>query len=780
LAALYLLKAQQDLKAAGDLLEKVDGDIAKSVSINISIGSSSYETETNSSSSTAQGSILNAGGGVNITAIGSGAQNATNGDITVIGSTVTGQNIDLTATNAISLLAAENTVSNITTASSSSWGVGVSLGATTGLLVSGSKSSGNENENGTTYTETILTASNTLTTVSGGDTNIIGAQASGNTVGMNVGGDLNIVSLQDSDNYTASSSSVGGTISFGISSTGSASKSNTNSTYSSVIEQSGIYAGTGGFDITVSGNTDLKGAVISSTATADKNKLDTGSLTYSDIKNKAEYSSESSGWNYNTGKDVETKDQGLTPALSVSSEGNADSTTKSAISSGTIIVRNGNTDLSNLSRDTTNSINALEKIFDKKTVQEQQELAKLFGEEVFKAIGDLGLEEGSLAKAMLDAFAGGLMAKLGGSSFASGAASAGLNQLLMTELANITDPAVLQWASAIAGAVAAKIVGGNPQTGASVAASETKNNYLTHEQYAEYQKQLQDLDEKRKNGSITKEEYDAAVKDVTDSWSKVDKEQDSKIDYNSFKEVTEIGVDMKGIPEYVDPTETTATASEYSFDWKSILTGLGRGILGLQGDDYYDRNTTYQYWYSVGNRATPLALSFEGLNNPFSISGEFVIGYNGTLAQTTAVDAWKLWLSGSTLTNTSQYNASQSDNNSSSTVGGTSQGSSNAKTTAELIKDVTIKDGKYYSPKATIDEIGQLEAKGVDFSKLDSKVMSSRPSTEGGTSRVVKYSDSDGTKFIVHEVTDQSGNVLHRDFDAVRIESGQLINKAEK
>jgi hypothetical protein len=109
-----------------------------------------------------------------------------------------------------------------------------------------------------------------------------------------------------------------------------------------------------------------------------------------------------------------------------------------------------------------------------------------------------------------------------------------------------------------------------------------------------------------------------------------------------------------------------------------------------------------------------------------------------------------------------------------------SEGSSNAKTTAELIKDVTIKDGKYYSPKATIDEIGQLEAKGVDFSKLDSKVMSSRPSTEGGTSRVVKYSDSDGTKFIVHEVTDQSGNVLHRDFDAVRIESGQLINKAEK
>lgn len=44
-------------------------------------------------------------------------------------------------------------------------------------------------------------------------------------------------------------------------------------------------------------------------------------------------------------------------------------------------------------------------------------------------------------------------------------------------------------------------------------------------------------------------------------------------------------------------------------------------------------------------------------------------------------------------------------------------------------------------------------------------------------SNVYKYSDANGTKFIIHEVTDAKGNIVHRDFDAVRIPSGQLILK---
>lgn len=74
-------------------------------------------------------------------------------------------------------------------------------------------------------------------------------------------------------------------------------------------------------------------------------------------------------------------------------------------------------------------------------------------------------------------------------------------------------------------------------------------------------------------------------------------------------------------------------------------------------------------------------------------------------------------------------------------------------------------------------KIGQVEARGEDFSLLNKRIMSSRASTEGGTSVVYKYSDELGTKYLIHEVTDARGYIIHRDFDAVRISSGQLINK---
>ena len=87
--------------------------------------------------------------------------------------------------------------------------------------------------------------------------------------------------------------------------------------------------------------------------------------------------------------------------------------------------------------------------------------------------------------------------------------------------------------------------------------------------------------------------------------------------------------------------------------------------------------------------------------------------------------------------------------------------------------------GKYdtTADKATIDKIGQVEARGEDFSPLNKRIMSSRASTEGRTSVVYKYSDELGTKYLIHEVTDARGYIIHRDFDAVRISSGQLINK---
>jgi hypothetical protein len=74
-----------------------------------------------------------------------------------------------------------------------------------------------------------------------------------------------------------------------------------------------------------------------------------------------------------------------------------------------------------------------------------------------------------------------------------------------------------------------------------------------------------------------------------------------------------------------------------------------------------------------------------------------------------------------------------------------------------------------YAPKNIINEVGKIEAKGVNFDKLTKVLQSSRKSTEGGFSNVYKYSDKQGTRFIIHELTDAAGELLHRDFDAVRI-----------
>ncbi|CUH97800.1 hypothetical protein P22_3946 [Propionispora sp. 2/2-37] len=502
-----------DAKALDAAKKNLNKEIDKLLSINVSIGSSKTTKKQTTQTETVNSSKVTAGGDVNI--------KATEGNINLTVADISGKDVTLDAKEDVNIGAAQNIEQNTSKTNSSSWSLGASFGLGTGSFmgVNGSAQSGKSNENGTTVTNTgsNINASDTLTIHSGGDTNLIGSKVSGGEVDITADGDLNLVSLQDSETYKAISKNAGINLSGGKTggTNGSAGSGKTNSTYTSVTEQAGIYAGQEGFDINVGKNTDLKGAVISSEATPDKNKISTDTLTYSDIKNKAEYSASSSGVNYNSTLKPGMKlgDLGLTPNMGVTTSGDADSTTQSAISPGTIEVRsNPNQDLSGLSRDSSGALNALGKIFDKKTVQEKQELAQVFGEEAFKAIGDLAKtqkenasrrylnattdeeraaaladfkswSEGGTNKILLSSVVGGLASSLGGDSFASGAVGAGTTQILMNELKNIKNPALLQWASAIVGAAAAKVVGGNVQTGASTAVSETKNNYLTHRQF---------------------------------------------------------------------------------------------------------------------------------------------------------------------------------------------------------------------------------------------------------------------------------------------------------
>ncbi|TDS88197.1 hemagglutinin-like protein, partial [Erwinia rhapontici] len=126
-----------------------------------------------------------------------------------------------------------------------------------------------------------MNAGNNLSITSGRDATLHGAQVSGEKVVMDVGRDLTLSSQQDEDYYDSKQQSVsaGGSISFsGGSGSVNASRDKMHSSWQSVQEQTGVFAGSGGYDITVGKHTQLDGAVIGSTATADKNRLDTGTL----------------------------------------------------------------------------------------------------------------------------------------------------------------------------------------------------------------------------------------------------------------------------------------------------------------------------------------------------------------------------------------------------------------------------------------------------------------------------------------------------------------------
>jgi hypothetical protein len=210
---------------------------------------------------------------------------------------------------------------------------------------------------------------------------------------MEIGGNLNIASQQDTENYKERNSSIGGTIGFGANmpSSISASRGKTDSSYASVQEQSGIFAGQGGFNINVGSNTDLKGAVIASDATPDKNKLSTGTLTHSDIENKAEYKATGTGISLSTEiikPDGKFNYEGNN-TYRVGTDGSVSGVTRAAVEIGTIEVRNSEAQtqaVNNLSWDTKNANGSIAPIFDKEKVQEELEFQKVLIEEVKKEL----------------------------------------------------------------------------------------------------------------------------------------------------------------------------------------------------------------------------------------------------------------------------------------------------------------------------------------------------------------------------------------------------------
>ena len=476
LGALVAVKGYKDAdKAIEDIKGKGGGKVNENLSINVSLGTMKSKSESNSTTTVANASEVKAEGNVQII--------STEKDINITGSNVEGKDVTLNAKENLNITASKNT--NITEqnskSSSASVGASLELGKGPSYSISGSMSKGEVSANGTTYNESIVKADKNLDFTSGKDTNIKGGKLSGEKGTGSVGGDLNIESKQDSNNYKESNKSVGVSVGLGSNKavSGSASVGKIDSNYKSVTDQSGIYAGKEGFDIRVEANTDLKGGIISSTADADKNKLSTGTLTFEDIQNKADYKVGGAGIKVNKNNDAEYNEKGITPDIGMPASGEAESTTKATISKGTIEIRdkeNQKQDINKLNRDNANSLNKLGEIFDKTKIEERQELANLFGELAYNEIHYM--DGSNEQKALYHAVVGGIMSKLTGGDFLAGATAAGINKLVIEEVKKAAnyEPDKMQWVSAVLGAVVAEFVSGNAQVGGSIASSATKNN----------------------------------------------------------------------------------------------------------------------------------------------------------------------------------------------------------------------------------------------------------------------------------------------------------------
>lgn len=190
-------------------------------------------------------------------------------------------------------------------------------------------------------------------------------------------------------------------------------------------------------------------------------------------------------------KSSKLNQRGLTPNLTPTVKDNADSTTKSAVAEGTIHITNKEKqkqDIASLNRDTKNSLNQLQEIFDKTKVEEKQELVGMlekYGNQAIHTYAESkGWKDGSTEKMLLHGAFGALMGDMAGGSAATGALSGGVNEYVMGYLTKTKGkdwvqehPDTVQWISAGVGAA----IGASAKdmaTGANVALDASKWNYL--------------------------------------------------------------------------------------------------------------------------------------------------------------------------------------------------------------------------------------------------------------------------------------------------------------
>lgn len=318
---------------------------ALGVQVTASIGSSQNQCESTDRAKTHAGSTVHAGEKLKLTSTG--------GDIVSRGASLGARNLELDSARDIVLGSAVDTASSRSSNSSSSASLGASAtleDGGVGVTANAAAAQGQGATQGDTRThqDTRVTAKANLQFQSRRDTVLHGAQAQAETVKGEVGRDLKIASQQDTFTHAGRQSSQGVGVSVPIvgatgSITADGSQSAASGDFRSVNQQSGIHAGDGGVQVKVKGRTELHGGVIASTAPAERNALDTGTLATSDLANHAKGSVSSSSHGINLATPSSPFQAAKAAAVAIASQGDAQhadaSTTHSAIAPGTLNIR---------------------------------------------------------------------------------------------------------------------------------------------------------------------------------------------------------------------------------------------------------------------------------------------------------------------------------------------------------------------------------------------------------------------------------------------------------
>ncbi|WP_233958926.1 hemagglutinin repeat-containing protein [Pectobacterium versatile] len=389
---------------------------ASFVGVSISLGAQNSRSSQTSEQKQSFGSTLNAAGDIGI--------ESRTGDITVAGSQLkAGGDVMMNAARDIHLLSARNSEEISGKNSSSGGNIGISLGLSNGsaglsIFANVNAAKGRETGTGNSWSETTVDAGNHVTLKSERDTRLIGAQVNGERIDVDAGRNLLLQSQQDSERYDSKQTSVaaGGSFTWGsMSGSGylSASKDKIHSNYDSVQQQTGFFAGKDGFGIKTGEHTQLDAAVIGSTASAEKNRLETGTLGWSGLNNKAEFKVEHSGIGLSaspsmSGSMFSTLAMTVPSALmSLGNSGSAASTTYAAVSDGSLLLRDTAKqvqDIATLSRDVEHANNALSPIFNKEKEQKRLKQAQLIGEigaqvmDIVRTEGELKAQKAAEAK----------------------------------------------------------------------------------------------------------------------------------------------------------------------------------------------------------------------------------------------------------------------------------------------------------------------------------------------------------------------------------------------